>query len=105
MLGVTELVHAVVSAEDAHRSKPDPQGYLLGLKALQMESLRDRCVVIEDSLAGVESARAASLACVAVGHSYPLDDLERAGADLVVPNLRAITDEALSALFDRLANR
>lgn len=101
LLGVSDLVRAVVSAEDARRSKPDPEGYLLGLEALSLSSSREQCVVIEDSLAGVESARAASLACVAVAHSYPADDLRRAGADLVFPNLDAITEDALGALYER----
>jgi beta-phosphoglucomutase-like phosphatase (HAD superfamily) len=105
LLGVRDLVGAVVSAEDAKRSKPDPQGYLLGLEALSLSNARERCVVIEDSLAGVESARAASLACVGVGHSYPLDELRAAGADLVVSNLDAITEEALTSLFERLERR
>ena len=105
VLGVRDLVRTVISAEDARRSKPDPQGYLLGLEALSLSNAREQCVVIEDSLAGVESARAASLACVAVGHSYPLDDLHAAGADLVVSNLDAITEETLSSLFERRARR
>jgi len=105
LLGVCDLVRAVVSAEDARRSKPDPEGYLLGLDALSLSNARDECVVIEDSLAGVESAQAASLACVAVGHSYPLDDLRAAGADLVVSNLDAITEEALGSLFERHRTR
>jgi HAD superfamily hydrolase (TIGR01509 family) len=105
LLGVRDLVRAIVSAEDARRSKPDPEGYLLGLDALSLTNARGKCVVVEDSLAGVESARAASLACVAVGHSYPLDELRAAGADLVVPSLDAITEEALGALFERRTRR
>jgi beta-phosphoglucomutase len=105
VLGVRDLVRAIISAEDAQRSKPDPQGYLLCLEALSLSTARERCVVIEDSLAGVESARAASLACVAVGHSYPIDELRAAGADLVVSNLDAISEEALSSLFERRQGR
>jgi len=103
LLGVADLVRAIVSAEDARRSKPDPQGYLLGLEALSLSNERQRCIVIEDSLAGVASARAASLACVAVAHSYPQEDLRRAGADLVVPDLIAITEDALLELYERRA--
>lgn len=105
LLGVRELVRSIISAEDAKRSKPDPQGYLLGLQALSLSDERERCVVIEDSLAGVESAHAASLTCVAVGHSYPMDELRAAGADLVVSNLDAITEEALASLFERRRGR
>lgn len=44
-------------------SKPDPEAYCLTLK--QLNQSPDRCVAIEDNLAGVESAKAAGLACVA----------------------------------------
>jgi beta-phosphoglucomutase-like phosphatase (HAD superfamily) len=102
VLGVTDFVDAIVSAEGAQNSKPHPQGYLLGLEALAMTEARERCIVIEDSLAGVEAARAASLACVGVAHSYSLEDLRRTGADLVVPDLASITEEGLASLFERL---
>jgi len=102
LLGVRDLIRVVVSAEDARKSKPDPEGYLLALEALSLSASRDRCIVVEDSLAGVASARAASVACVAVAHSYPAEELRRAGANLVVDHLDAITEAALSELALRL---
>jgi beta-phosphoglucomutase-like phosphatase (HAD superfamily) len=101
VLGVADAVSTIVSAEDTQRSKPDPEGYFLGIAALERLSGRDaavRAVVIEDSLAGIEAAKSAGLTCVGVGHSYPLEALTRAGADLVVPDLSAITDAALVEL-------
>jgi beta-phosphoglucomutase len=105
VLGVANAVGTIVSAEDTERSKPDPEGYLIGIRVLTERagaSVAAAAVVIEDSIAGVEAAKAARLACIAVGHSYPLDALARAGADLTVPNLGAITDDALRALHGRL---
>jgi len=101
VLGVSSHVLRIVSAEDTTASKPDPQGYLLGVAALAEHigaPAARRALVIEDSLAGVEAAKAAGLTCLAVGHSYPLDDLRRAGADLVVETLGDVTDGALAAL-------
>jgi beta-phosphoglucomutase-like phosphatase (HAD superfamily) len=95
---------AIVSAEDTKHSKPHPEGYLLGIEALT-ESLGPRAaqaVVIEDSVAGVEAAKSAKLACVAVTHSYPREELQKVGADLVVDDLDAITDSALAALAARI---
>lgn len=104
VLGVEHVVRHVISAEDTVESKPDPEGYLLGIAAMAeligQEGAR-RALVIEDSIAGVEAAKAAQLTCVAVGHSYPLTALERAGADLAVPRLESITNEALNALYHR----
>jgi beta-phosphoglucomutase-like phosphatase (HAD superfamily) len=104
VLGVAASVSAIISAEDTRHSKPHPEGYLLGIDALA-RSLGPRAakaLVIEDSVAGVEAAKAAKLACVAVTHSYPREELEKVGADLVVDDLDAITDAALTGLAARI---
>jgi len=59
-------------------------------------------LVIEDSLAGIESAKAARLACLAVGHSYPEAALKQAGADTVIPRIRDVDDDLIDALYHRL---
>jgi beta-phosphoglucomutase len=105
VLGVEGVVRKVISAEDTVESKPDPEGYLLGIAALSEligPLAAKQALVIEDSISGVEAAKAAQLTCVAVGHSYPLTALEKAGADLAVPRLDSITNEALDALYHRL---
>jgi beta-phosphoglucomutase len=104
VLGVEARVTTIVSAEDTTHSKPHPEGYLLGIDALA-RSLGPRAaqaVVIEDSIAGVEAAKAAELACIAVTHSYSREELLNAGADLVVGDLDSITDPALAALAERI---
>ena len=103
VLKAEEAVSAIVSAEDTTHSKPHPEGYLRGIDALRrlLGDEAARAVAIEDSISGVEAAKAAKLICVAVTHSYDRDDLLRAGADLVVDRLEEITDAALSALAGR----
>jgi beta-phosphoglucomutase len=104
-LAVADVIVSIVAAEDTRASKPDPHGYLLGIEALSKlipESDARRALVIEDSLAGIEAAKAAGLPCIAVGHSYPEPELLAAGADLVVPDLNHIDDATLSALFKKL---
>jgi len=101
VLGIRDAVQGIVSAEDTERSKPDPEGYRLGVEALARlvgETAARRALVIEDSISGVEAAKAAGLICVAVLHSYGQDVLERAGADLVVATLDALDDGAIRAL-------
>jgi beta-phosphoglucomutase len=104
-LGVRDLIVSVVAAEDTRASKPDPHGYLLGIAALSKSIAAPdaaRALVIEDSLAGIEAAKAAHLPCIAVGHSYPEAELYAHGADLVVPGLTQIDDAALGALYRKL---
>jgi beta-phosphoglucomutase-like phosphatase (HAD superfamily) len=58
--------------------------------------------VIEDSLAGVEAAKAAGLPCIGVTHTYSERELSAAGADAVATSLAGIDDALLTALFRRL---
>jgi beta-phosphoglucomutase-like phosphatase (HAD superfamily) len=105
VLGVGDVVSTIVSAEDTASSKPDPEGYLRGVADLSSQvggEVARLAVAIEDSIAGVEAAKAAGIACIAVSHSYPKAKLEQAGADLVVSSLDDITEAALSGLFRRL---
>jgi len=72
-LDVRSSVAHIVAAEDVLRCKPDPEGYLLALgwlRAAYPSVRRSDVIVIEDSLAGVDSARAAGLSVWAVEHSY-----------------------------------
>jgi len=104
-MGVRRLFAIIVSAEDTTRCKPDPMGYERCIEALASRigavSAR-QSLVIEDSLAGIEAAKAAGLACVAVGHSYPEASLYRAGADAVVAGIDAIDDALVADLYRRL---
>jgi beta-phosphoglucomutase-like phosphatase (HAD superfamily) len=98
VMGVRGAVSFIVAADDTKRCKPDPEGYLRALEVLEKSgaaSARAGVIVIEDSLAGIESAKAAGLRCAAVAHSYPAPSLRAAGADIVVERLADLTDELL----------
>lgn len=102
-LGCRELIPTIIAAEDTTRCKPDPQGYLIALEALSTRvgaALRPAdCLVIEDSLAGVASAKAAGMQCVAVLHTYTDPELRAAGADAIVPALADITPAWVTERF------
>ena len=104
-LGVADLVGHITSAEDTAVSKPDPEGYRLGiewlLESLSLENAQ-RALVIEDSLDGIAAAKSAGLPVIAVAHSYSRDELESSGADLVVANIAAIDDDTLDELYEEL---
>ncbi len=77
-LGIADAFDVIVGADDVTRSKPDPETYV---KAFQMlcEKLSlgrvdpGSCIAIEDTPAGIESARSAGLFVVGVSNSYPID--------------------------------
>jgi HAD superfamily hydrolase (TIGR01509 family) len=59
-----ERFTATVSADDVLRTKPHPDPYLAGARALRVDPAR--CVALEDSATGATSARAAGCITVAV---------------------------------------
>lgn len=89
----------VVSAEDTSRGKPDPQVFLVAAERLGVEP--SRCIVFEDAVAGVEAAKAAGMACVAVrfvGH-HSVESLRAAGANRIVDRLTEVTTDDLRSLL------
>lgn len=103
-LGVGDRIQTIISTEDTRRCKPDPEGYLLALDALRsmiggtLEAAD--CLVVEDSLAGVRSAKAAGMRALAVAHTYPADRLRDAGADAVLECLDALDPTRVVRFFN-----
>ena len=55
------------------------------------------CLVIEDTIAGIQAAHAAGMRCLAVSTTYPADQL--AGADAVVSTLKGYDLEDIERRF------
>lgn len=79
--GVLDLLDVIVAAEDVTTCKPSPEGYLYGLDLLRADPAT--AVAVEDSIPGMQAARAAGLGVVMLATSHPPDALLRAGAGLV----------------------
>jgi len=88
---IAERFDAIVSAEDVQNGKPDPEVFLVA--AQRVSTLPARCVVIEDSPAGLEGARRAGMRTIGVQSSH-----NRLQADVVVGTLEELPHDA----FDRL---
>lgn len=88
--GLESCLHAVVGAEEGLRSKPAPDAYLRALQILRQRKLPDldppACLVVEDSVPGIHSARAAGMRCLAVAHSHPASMLR--DADIVLDSMQ-----------------
>ena len=104
--GVGELFMTIVAAGDTPEGKPSPAPYLLAFEQLRGKTGRDldpqRCVAIEDSRWGLESARGAGLRCVGITNSYAADEL--AAAELVVRGLNELTLSALDRLCAKISS-
>jgi len=98
--GVKDLFSVIVAAGDTPEGKPSPAPYLLAFRRLCDAAGREldsrRCVAIEDSRWGLDSARGAGLRCVGVTTSYPAHELP--GAELVVSGLHTLTIPILDRL-------
>ena len=91
-LAATDIFQAIVSAEDVHRGKPDPEVYLTA--AWRVGVPPERCIVVEDAAAGIEGARRAGMRSIGVSrNSHPL------AADVVVQSLDLLSAEAFDELL------
>jgi beta-phosphoglucomutase len=70
--GIAGSFDAIIAKEDVTSFKPNPEPYLRALKRLRISPRS--AVAFEDSAAGLESARAAGLKVIAVGHRRPFGD-------------------------------
>jgi beta-phosphoglucomutase len=84
----------VVTAEDVRQGKPDPQVFLLAAARLAVPSRR--CVVVEDSPAGIEGARRAGMQAIAVGSRT-----NGVRADFLVRTLDDLAEDAFERLMDK----
>jgi HAD superfamily hydrolase (TIGR01509 family) len=95
LLGLTDAFPVVVAAEDVARSKPEPDGYLAAARALAVDPAR--CLVIEDSAAGIAAGRAAG--CTVVGvRAGNFHGQDQSAAHLVIDTLEHLDDAALGRL-------
>jgi beta-phosphoglucomutase family hydrolase len=91
VLHASECFEAIVSAEDVHRGKPDPEVFLVA--ATKLDVAPKHCIVVEDAEHGIEAARAAGMKSIGVSQNG-----KYLPADVVVRSLDLLDETA----FDRL---
>jgi beta-phosphoglucomutase len=101
-IGLRDSFQAVVGAQDAARTKPDPAPYLEAARQLAGRTgaalAPSECVAFEDSVPGLMSALGAGMKVVGVAHSFPPEKLQ--SAHRVVESLSALEPASLGALFE-----
>ena len=95
-LGVASRFDVIVSADDVRRSKPAPDSYALAFAKLSEKyattlTVPGKSVAVEDTPAGIRSAKGAGLRVLAVMNSYGAGEL--AGADWIVESLESVRIE------------
>ena len=92
VLHASESFEAIVSAEDVHRGKPDPEVLLIA--ATKLGAAPKHCIVVEDAEHGIEAAHAAGMKSIGVsqnGKNLP--------ADIVVRSLDLLDTNAFDNLL------
>lgn len=86
---------AVVSGNRIE-GKPNPKIFLRAAAALQVPP--EDCIVIEDSLAGLQGALSAGMRCITVATTHPITEFSTATISL--DRLTDLTEEQISALVN-----
>jgi beta-phosphoglucomutase len=95
-LGVARCFDVIVSADEVRRSKPDPESYALAYARLSeryatMLTVPGKSIAVEDTPAGIRSAKGAGLRVLAVTNSYGAGEL--AEADWIADSLESVRIE------------
>lgn len=101
-IGVPEVF---VTAEDVDEGKPHPEAYRTGAALLGLAP--DRCVVLEDSPAGIEAAGTAGATVIGVSTAHDPDalaDADRRVRDLTEVELRVRAEAENGARFELRTN-
>ena len=93
-LGLRPYFAAAVSGA-ALPGKPDPALFLQVARTLEVAP--ERCIVVEDAIAGVEAARRAGMKCIAVTTTNPAQALQ--AADIVVERLDVLPPDTFERLI------
>ncbi len=98
-IGIQPFLSGLITGDDVDRGKPDPSIFLGAARACNAKY--HDCVVFEDAPVGVQAAKAAGMACVAITTTTEPENLRL--ADLVVRSFVKVTVDPILNLIE--ANR
>jgi len=94
--GTRRHFEVILDESFVSRGKPNPEIYLKTAMALNLPS--DQCIVIEDSLSGIEAAKAAGSRVIAITTTHTIPEFPP--VDLVIDDFRGLSPEGvISSLF------
>lgn len=102
-MGLTDCFDIIVTADDVAKSKPDPTSYRVAVQKLASRHATlgidpSECLAIEDTAAGVQSARGAGLMTLGLCSSSGPQVLHQ--AHRVIDSARGLTVRQLRAWFE-----
>lgn len=97
LLQLTSYFSAVVTGDEVTLGKPNPE--IFHKAAQQMHVHPAETIVFEDSVSGVQGARAAGMKCIGIAETLTAPVLLQAGADHVLPNFSDVSWIKIQKLF------
>lgn len=93
------IFEVVVGKVDVVNGKPHPEVYLTTVERLGLPI--DKCIVFEDSLAGIQSALSAGMPVVGIASGHSKEELLEEGVSLAVDDFTDLSLEQVTALINR----
>lgn len=90
-----DIFDVIVDYYMIKNGKPDPEIYLKAAELLGLEP--DKCIVVEDSFIGIESARRANMKVVGIETYHSANELK--DADITIKDYNELTIEKIENLF------
>ncbi len=87
-----DAFNAIVDGTNVTKAKPDPEVFLKAAKLLEVSP--DKCIVFEDSIAGIEAAKNANMIAIGIGQNTVLKQ-----ADYVFKSMNDISTKFLHNLI------
>ncbi len=85
---------AIVTYDDVARGKPFPDIFLKDAELLNVSP--KECVVIEDSIEGIEAAKEAGMKVIAVSTTMKIDELKK--ADMIIKTIKELNVKKIQQL-------
>jgi len=94
-VGLLEEFQAIVDGNSVSKAKPNPEVFLKAAEGLKMPA--ERCIVFEDSLAGIQAANNAGMTSIGIGQAEILTE-----AHYVFKDFTQMSNEFLHKLISEL---
>jgi beta-phosphoglucomutase len=93
-LPIKQYFKEVIHSSHIKKGKPDPEIYLISAQKLGVEP--SNCVVFEDALVGIKSAKEAGMKVIALTTTHSSDELS--GADLIIEDYTQLNVDLMDQL-------
>ncbi|MFT4304276.1 MAG: HAD family hydrolase [Candidatus Woesearchaeota archaeon] len=95
---IKEYFTAIITSECVEYHKPNPEVFLKAAEGIKMPP--ERCVVIEDSTAGILAAKTGNFKSIGIASDYHAID-EFTNADIALRNIEHLTYKVINNLFNQ----